>query len=106
MIAGNTHICLNSQTQKSDHETPAQPTILLSMFIGVDAEPHSTITRNRQQLGSSLNQRVKPFLYGLVVQLGLGLSFPNRFELGLGSGMAQAEPNRFGPIRLRLNRLG
>ena len=53
--------------------------------------------RSRQQLSSSLNRVLKPFLNGLVVwqfdslaRLGSSLSFVNQLELGL----ARLKPNR------------
>ena len=50
-------------------------------------------SRNWQWLGSSLNRIVKPFLNGLAVQFRLELPQLVRAQFG----MAQAEPNRFGP---------
>ena len=41
------------------------------------------VSRNLQGLGSSLNRTGKLFSTGLAVRFGLGLSFINRFELGL-----------------------
>ena len=61
--------------------------------------------RSRQQLRSTLERAVKPLfkLFGGSAWLGLGLSFINRFDLGLAQ--AQAKLNHFSLNRFK-NRFG